>query len=297
MSVTLATPDGGRVVLPPGAILGRSPTVACPVDDPRASEAHAMVSLRRGQLHLLALRRRFYVEGRPVKQARLRRGLAFELVPGRSFVVAAVSRPRRVTVIANRELGQRVLTGVASLYASAPPRISARFEGDADAHVWNMGEGWRIQRAGGAVEPLEPGATFEVAGVAFELARVPVDVVGCHTTQHASTVDARLSLLAKYDSVEIQRPNRPPEHVGGICARLLTELVAFAGPVAWSVVAAELWRDTDEPHTLRHRWDVTLGRLRGRLRELGVRADLVRTDGAGQVWLGLGPGDTAVDMS
>ena len=49
--------DGDRHVLGVGDLIGRLPSAALVVDDPRVSEAHAIVSLRRAALHLLALRR------------------------------------------------------------------------------------------------------------------------------------------------------------------------------------------------------------------------------------------------
>lgn len=49
-------------------------------------------------------------------------------------------------------------------------------------------------------------------------------------------------------------------------------------------LVAEVWTD-DDAFVLRKRWDVNLGRLRGRLREGGVRTDLVRAAGTGQVEL------------
>ena len=54
--------------------------------------------------------------------------------------------------------------------------------------------------------------------------------------------------------------------------------------------------DAASEATLRHRWDVALGRLRARLRELGVR-DLVRSDGAGQLALELYDGDQVDDRT
>jgi len=298
VGIAVRLPDATSRLLRPGDVLGRSPRVACPVDDPRVSEAHAMVSLRRGQLHLIALRRRFSVGDQRVKEARLRRGLRFSLAPQQVFTVERVYRPRRVAALANDVLGLRVLTGVASLFGGQPPRIRANFDGNADAHVWNLGDGWRLQHRDEAATSVTPGVAFEVAGATFTLTETPIDRLFCDTTQVHSTIDQEsLGLVASYDSVEVRRVDRPVEYINGIGGRLMTELIAFGGPVAWNVLAGELWRDAPDVDTLRHRWDVTLGRLRKRLRELGLRRELIRTDGNGQVWLVLHPGDTVVDAS
>ena len=59
----LQLPSGAMVLLGPGDLIGRSPTAALHIDDPRISEAHSMVSLRGSQLKLLALRGRHSVYG------------------------------------------------------------------------------------------------------------------------------------------------------------------------------------------------------------------------------------------
>jgi len=102
---------------------------------------------------------------------------------------------------------------------------------------------------------------------------------------------ASLHLEACVDTVRVLADGGAPLVIGGLPGRVLAELVALAGPVAWHVVAAEVWRENDHAR-LRRRWDVTLTRLRERLRALGLRDDLVHTDGAGHVELLLRPGDT-----
>lgn len=296
--VRLRGPSGEHHELGPGAIVGRSREVALALDDPRVSEAHAMVSLRRGQLHLIALRRRFYVAGQPVSEARLRRGLELELARGLAFRVESVQRPKQVVVLDAPALGARVLAGVVTIYGGDPPRLVRRYEADGDAHVWNMGDSWRWRPKGGDATELDVGDGFAVGAAELRLTKVPVAKLGCATTRGATEGQAPLSIVASYDTVELRTPDRPVAHVNGICGRVLTELVAIGGPVSWDVVAREVWPEHDGPKDeLRHRWDVTLGRLRKKLREAGVRPELVTTDGAGQVWLVLFEGDTAVDRS
>ena len=61
----LLLPDGRDVEVGPGDLIGRTPSAAAVIDDPRIAEAHAFVSLRHGELHLLSLRRMVVVAGKP----------------------------------------------------------------------------------------------------------------------------------------------------------------------------------------------------------------------------------------
>ena len=67
-------PDGSARELRPGDIIGRMRGAALCLDDPRISEAHALVSLRGSTLRLLALRGRMSVDGKPRSDAVLEPG-------------------------------------------------------------------------------------------------------------------------------------------------------------------------------------------------------------------------------
>ena len=296
--VRLRGPGADPFDLAPGSMLGRSPTASLCVDDPRVSEAHALVSLRRGQLYLLALRRRFYVGGRALSEARLRRGLVFELVPGLEYRVEAVARPKRITALEAKTLGTRALSGVMTIEGGDPPRVLGRYERDGAAHVWAVGERWRLRRRGEEAVDLALDEPFEVEGLELRLRSLPIETLGCSTTRGETEGEAALHIKASYDTVELRMDGHPISHVNGVCGRVLAELVSFGDPVSWQLVAGEVWPgDEVSGPDLRHRWDVTLGRLRKKVREAGVRRDLVRTDGSGQVWLVLFDGDTAIDRS
>jgi hypothetical protein len=88
-----------------------------------------------------------------------------------------------------------------------------------------------------------------------------------------------------------------PVTLGGLQARLVSELVAIDGPVSWSVLAEELWPDGDDAFLRRNRLDTLLSRLRRRFRAAGLRADLVRADGSGTVELFLYPHDRVEDRT
>ena len=75
----------------------------------------------------------------------------------------------------------------------------------------------------------------------------------------------------------------------------LSELVAVGAPGPWEDIAASLWSEVSDRNQLRRRWDVLLFRLRQRLREGGVRPDLLRSSRVGLVELVLLPGDVVED--
>lgn len=292
---TLRLPDGTAVEVGPGDLVGRTPTAAAVIDDPRVSEAHAFVSLRHGELHLLSLRRLLVVGGKPVNDVVLRPGLAIGLADELVLSVEAVQTP--AWLLGVRAAGQptRILSQVASI-VGAPPRVVARVEPDALASIWSIGDAWRLRLRGRPPRDVGPGDGFEIGDVTFTLVEVPIGQAGPMATVAGGATAEPLRLVAFYDSVQVHRRNRELATIGGTGARILSELVACQGPTGWEVLARGVWRDEADVVALRHRWDVALGRLRARLRELGVR-DLVRSDGAGQLALELYDGDQVDDRT
>jgi len=69
--VSFRLPSGKLVALGPGDVIGRSDRAALCLSEPYISEAHAMVSLRSGELKLLSLRGPFSGDGQPPSQAPL----------------------------------------------------------------------------------------------------------------------------------------------------------------------------------------------------------------------------------
>jgi hypothetical protein len=290
--------DGSTVELGPGDLIGRVASAALVLDDPRISEAHAMVSLRGGELYLLALRRLVAHRGKPVSEVLLETGSAIELADGISVTATRVIKPRRVQALRAPGLGVRALGQVASVVTGPPLRIVGRFVPGAAAHVWSSRpEEWRLREADRPTRTIRTGDRFVAAGVELELCEIALDAANLDPTVNLGGVTGPLRIIAHYEGVEIHRTNRPVLTIGGIGARLLSELVTLGGPVGWEVVARELWRDEADSGELRHRWDVALGRLRSRLRDASVRADLIRSDGGGQLQLVLYDGDHVDDRT
>jgi hypothetical protein len=293
-SATLRLPGGATVEVGPGALLGRTPAATAMIDDPRVSEAHAFVSLRHGELHLLSLRRLLTLGTKPVNDVVLRRGQVIGIADELTVEVLDVVTPTELLAVAAPGQPTRVLAQVASI-VDDPPRLVARVEVDAHVQLWSVGESWRLRRRGGAAQPIGPGDTIEIAGVTFRLVTVPIGLAGPSPTIAGATAEP-IRLVAYYDTVQIHRRNRAIATLSGTNARIISELVACHGPTGWEVLARGVWTDEADTGALRHRWDVALGRLRARLRELGVR-DLVRSDGAGQLALELYEGDHVDDRT
>jgi hypothetical protein len=295
--VRFKLPSGASVDLGHGDIIGRLSTAALCVDDPRVSEAHAMVSIRRGELVLLSLRRMFSVRAKPLSEVVLREGMSIDLAEGVALVVEDVHVPDKVLALSMEGLGSTILPATASLSLEPLPTLLPRFEHDADLHLWWNGHEWRAQLRGAKVRGVNDGDELLVGSkrARFEL----VENTGSETTAIAPATSAPLRIIAWFDTVEIHREGMPAVTISGVGARVLSELVAFDGPVEWQIAAREVWSDPSDvaldAQELRHRWDVSLARLRAKLREAGVRADLVRSTGAGLVQLVRYPSDVLED--
>lgn len=290
----LRLPDRSLVALGHGDFIGRVWTAALILDDPRVSEGHAMVSLRGGELWILALRRRVAVDGRSVGEARLEAGQTIELADRLSFYVERVELPDRVLAVEADGLPPVALPAGAALRGRPHPSVVGRHDPDAPRVVWTTGEGWR-RLTDGTTLPLEVGDAWDVEGVRYRA--VWLALTGGGATRITGGVDPPLRVTVSFDTAQVQRGTDPPVLLSGQPARVLSELVAFGGPAAWDVVAAEIWPDETEEHLLRKKWDVVLGRLRSRLREGRIRPNLVHAAGTGRVELLLRPGDIVEDKT
>ncbi len=295
--VRFRLPDGSTSTLCPGDFIGRLGNAALHLDDARVSEAHAMVSLRGRELKLLALRGMFAVDGKPVNEVVLRPGLVVEPARGLKLEVAEVTLPEQVLAIVGDGLPQQVLAGAMSLFVRPRPSLKLRYKGDAAAHIWNNGEGWRLQIVGETARPLLAGERFHIDGVAFRALALSLEHAARQATRLEGGVQVPLTIVASYDTVHVHRDGQPALALDGISARVVSELVAFDGPASWEVLAREIWRHEDDRTQLRRKWDVNLARLRRKLRAAGIRADLLRAGGTGQIELLLYEGDKVDDRT
>ncbi len=291
---TFRLADGRSVALVPGDLVGRLRSAALHLHDARISEAHALVSLRGLELRLLALRGRFAVAGRVVDEVVLVPAMTVEFAPGLEVDVVDVVVPDEVIALEGDDLPRQILSGVCSLRVDPRPRLTDRYVGEADAHLWNTGGAWSVRIGVEAARALEAGDSFEIAGHRFRAVSIPVADLGRAAT-HGGGLRPPLRVEARFDSVQILRPEHPTLVLGGIGARIVSELVGLNGPVHWQVLAQEIWSGEDNIDLLRSRWDVALLRLRRKLRDARLPPELVRADRNGYIELVLEPGDERLD--
>ncbi len=294
--VRFILPGGQAVELGHGDLVGRLWSAALPIADPRVSEAHAMVSLRGHELKLLALRGRFRVDGRPVNEVVLEPGQQISLAEGLDLRVDEVLLPAAVFAVEGDGLPRVVVTGVCSLLTRPRPELVPRLVPGAPAWIWGDGEGWSLT-VGEHTRPVKPGDAWEVDGRRFRAVGLALGDGRATVTRHDGHAARRLRVVAMFDTVHLHPEGGVSVALSGLAARAVSEVVAFDGPVPWEVLARELWPDEDDVHLLRHKLDVMMSRLRTRLREGGIRADLVRSDGFGHVELFLHAGDEVEDRT
>lgn len=179
-----------------------------------------------------------------------------------------------------------------SLVLEPRPLLIERPEPHAAARLWTDGESWRLQVGDDPPRGLDAGDTFTLGPRTFRAIGVPIDRAGQRNTSLKEKLHAPLRLVTHYDAMELHRDGEPTLTVGGISARILAELADFGAPVEWEILAGQVWPDGGDRAMLRRKLDVSLSRLRARLRSAGVRPDLVQSDGTGKVALLLYEGDT-----
>jgi hypothetical protein len=294
--VRLRTPEGRSFTLAPGGLIGRAPTAACRIEDPRVSEAHAMLSLRGRELRLLALRGELRVDGLLEDDLSLSEGLEVELAEGLGVLVEELSLPERVMGL---RIGGRAVCELSapihSLVEQPSLELLPRFVEDAPLQVWSTSEGWSLRLAGQPAQRLRPGRSWRLGTLEILAVELSLDQVSALSTQDRSQGYAPMRLVLRTTSVHVHREGRNVAIVTGLSASVLCELAEMAVPAPWETVARQLWRDDPDRYTLRNRWDRVLRRLRRSLDQAGIREDLVRVDGHGNIELVLLPRDELSD--
>jgi hypothetical protein len=273
------------------------PSAALVLDDPRVSEAHAMVSLRGAELQLLALRGMFAVNGQPSKKVVLAAGQRITFATGVQVDVLAVQLPAALAALEGEGLPKQVLSASNSVFLGPPPRVVPGAAVDAQAWIWSLGERWRLREGTTTAVDLLPGEGFVVGGRRFVLTSVRVERASTDATLADGRVGEPLTLIAGWDTFRIEAVGRPPLVIGGVSARLLSLLAEVDTALSWEGLAQELWPAQVDRLALRRRLDVSLSRLRARLRASGVRTDLVKASGSGHYELVRYPGDVVTDRT
>lgn len=293
--VQFRLPSGQKRELGSGDIIGRMATAALVLDDARVSEAHALITLRAGELRLLSLRGRCAVDGALTPETALEPDMVIEPAPGLELLVEAVHLPELVMALQGEGLPLQVLNSVVSVRTRPVPVLIPRYVGDADAHIWVTGGDWRVRVENGPTRPLLPGQELLIGGRRFVAVTASLERAVQLPTREADGYRGPLRIVARFDAVHIHRGAELALVLDGLAARVISELVAAATPLGWDGLAAALWRDDSERGALRGRWDVLMARLRRKLRGAGLSTDLVRASGNGLVELVLRQGDVLID--
>lgn len=302
----LRAPDGARYELVHGDLIGRLQSAAMCLDDARISEAHAMISLREQELKLIALRGAFAVNGRPLNDVTLKEGMEIVLARGYAIEVEEVSLPKSVMGIEGPGIPRQALPSVASLFITGESpgrllgqdaRVVSGYSEGAAAWIWFTGESWRLRIGQEPVRTVSPGEQFSLNGALISWVEIPLAAAGLAPTRVQGGVDAPLKLEAHFDTVHLHREGHAAVVLGGVPARIVSELVALKGPAHWTVLAGLLWPKESDLEAVRSRFDVNLSRLRRKLREAHIRTDLIHSDGSGQIGLLLYPHDIVEDRT
>ena len=292
--VRLQLPDGSLHDLGPGGLIGRLPSASLRLMDPRISEVHALVSLRGRQLMLLAQRGLVEADGDRKADVVLRAGQRITLVADVVLTVVDVELPEEVLVLGG--LGAEPVELSAPVYSLiAGPRLLPIWLEGAALHLWSDADGWWAQLAGEDEEPIEAGSVLSVAGHTLHITARSLLEAGTPATRATGRIGHALRVVARFDTVHIEQAGQAPAVISGLGARIISELVAYGAPVPWDMVAKTVYPELTDEIQRRTNWDRTLRRLRAMLRRKGVRADLVRADGKGNIELVLREADVVVD--
>ncbi len=291
--VTLRAPDGRIYQLSHGDLVGRIWTAALCLRDPQVSEAHAMVSLRGSSLKLLALRGLFALGGEPKRELVLAPGQQIYFTRTLSVEILNVILPDKVLAIEAEGLPLSPLSGVCSLMPG--PSLRPGTHEDALAVFFESDEQWQVRTAQG-IEEVQAGWTRTLGAHTVKLSWQSLSTAG-NATIAEGRVQAPMDITCRFDAVTIHRAGHPSVRIAGRAARLISELAAVGEPLQWEALAREIWTEDIDAHMLRKRFDTVLGRLREKLRSVGIRANLVRSDHSGLFELVLRPEDTLTDAS
>jgi hypothetical protein len=294
-TVTFRLADETTALLGPGDIIGRSLQAALCLNEPYISEGHAMISLRSGQLALLALRGRVSVDGRRVAQLALRQGQRILLAGRLPLFVETVDVPDHVLGLRGGGLASPILPSVCSLTVNPKPELSIGFNAEADAYFWDTGV-MNMRIGDGAAAQVTVGQRVTVGDYTFTLTALPIGLASRVPTEDSEEVGGPLHLILKYATVHIIAGPRRVLLTGN-SARIICELASTKVPMKWQEIGRELWpHDFEDSKVMRERWDSCVARLRRKLKVARIRPDVLRATGQGLIELMLTQADTVEDL-
>ncbi len=236
------------------------------------------------------MRGRFQVAGQPTSEAALFAGQRIVLAPEVVLDVLEVDLPAFILGVRSPHLPTTHLVSVCSLVRPTDAKLVPGFREDGVAQFWNRGADWRVQ-VGHDVIPLDGSSTVDVHGVVLSAVLTPIAGAEANETSLDRHTRPSLRVLAHHDTVTLERSDGHLLHVGGISAKILSELVELDGPANWETLATELWGRDEDRGQLRRRWDVAVVRLRRKLRDHGIPPNIISADGTGNFELVLSSAD------
>jgi hypothetical protein len=255
-----------------------------------------MVSLRDGALKLLGLRGKLLVDGQVFTEVPLRAPMQVALSANTRLDILEVHVPDTLLCISHPDLGRQPLTGTVSLRGGTHLAVWPGSTKEAEAILWTDGERWVALMRDGREVPLEGGTSLDVGGHELAVMHASPREAGGPTNVEEGTIEVPLHIRVRYETVHIHhREGEAPVVLDGQVAHIVSDLATAGVPVAWQVLAREIWPAEADVVVLRRNWDAALARLRRKLREHRVRADLVRADRNGNFELFLRRQDKVVD--
>ena len=294
-SVLFQTPDQQVHRLHPGGIIGRLASAALRLDDPRVSEAHALLSLRGRSLKLLALRGALGLRGKWLGEVALREDQRLLLAEDVALGVLEVVLPDTVMALEQPD-GTRVELDRPELSISLDPlRTTPGATPDAAAWAWCSGDQWWVQLRGERPRELSVGHTLSLGDTSVIARALPLPQISTPRTATAGKLWPPMHMICWPQHTEIHVEGRPkPARFTRNAHNLLRESALATqggGTVHWAQVAQRIWRFGASEDN----WYTNLSRLRKRLHEQGLPSDLLRCED-GQVQLTLRPGVDALEL-
>lgn len=287
--VWLSANDADPHPLGAGDLIGRASTAALRLDDPRVSEAHALVSLRDRGLVLLALRGRFRVAGQVRTEVELHAGVEVALADGITLTVHGVELPASVLGLDVPGLGRHGLAGTTSLLAGQPPQLRPGVAPDAAAVFWTFGVEWRARVGSAPPRTLQAGDRIALGRDTVTVVELPVELASRTRTIPSARTPIRIETWPQSVRLHLERD---VVDITGVPGRILATTLRSAGPIPWRDLCAHVWPDDrSREASLRNRLDVGLARLRDRLNAGGATEILVTLDGAGHAHARTATGD------
>lgn len=307
MYVTLRLPDGRQVYVPPGTVMGRLVTSAVPIDDPRISEAHVLVTHRGGSMWMMGLQQQALrvVGDRSRSHVRLVAGQRLSLAEGYVVEVMAVVTPDHLPQAQYRRRGEIEWHQLGNLdgheyysIMSGPLWVAGQREG-AMCHLACGVDSWVLftqEQDSISIEDLE---IWEAGDWQFRFLWLPVDQAGTAKTiaRHQHSLDYRIEVgetFVRITPIEDDRDLEPLIFVGQP-RLLLMALMRETTSRRWQVLGAEIWEDWGEldRKARERRWNPAIHRLRKRLAEYALDPDIVYRDEACPGRYGIRPGREA----